>query len=137
MRRWVVVAEEALRQVAQPVDPDDLVLQERRREHGSGENASFDPAPVPPLRRLPAREVAVGDGLGQQPVADDGVGDVAVEVEIGEAALRLLDDHLLRVDDQPHRRDLAIGEEVVQLRQAACQLLRRVEDAFSPAPASP
>ena len=76
---------------------------------------------------LPGGEVAVPHLAGHQAVGDDGVGDVAVEVEVGEGSLRFLDDHFLRVEHQPHRRLLGIGQQGFHTIQLQDQFLHSIE----------
>ena len=50
-------------------------------------------------------------------------------MEIGERALRLLDDHLLEVENEPDRALLLVGQELLHVIEAVEELLARREHA--------
>ncbi len=64
---------------------------------------------------------------GQHAVAQHAVDGIVVEREIGLGAQRLLDDHLLRVDHQPIRADVGIGERRAQHGHLIVELLQRLQ----------
>ena len=67
------------------------------------------------------------DAVGQEPVHDHGVHREAVEAEVHEGALRLLDDDLLRVRHEPHGRRLRVLEERVDAFELLRERLHVVE----------
>src|SRR5438093_1625440 len=73
-----------------------------------GRERFLDERLVAPLCLLPRLEVRPRT-LRQHAVAYDKVGRIAEEMEIGKGALRLLDHHLLEVEDEPHRALLFVG----------------------------
>ncbi len=94
-----------------------------------GSKDSLDRLHVPRLRVVPAREVRVAHGLGQQPVDHQGVHAVVVEVEVGVGAARLRYDHLLGVEHQAHRSAFAVGQDLLDARYSLVEPLPRGEDA--------
>ncbi len=66
--------------------------------------------------------------IGKDAVADDEVRGVAEQVEVGKGALRLLDDHLLEVEDEADRALGLVGEELLHVIEAVEELLAGLED---------
>jgi len=99
------------------LEPDDLAVEERHAPHRHRGEGLLDQGLVTALRLVPGLEVRTRP-LRQHAVRDDQVGRVAEEVEVGEGALRLLDDHLLEVEDEAHRADGLVGEELLHVVEA-------------------
>ena len=126
--RRIGVAVQRLPQLAQHLQPHHLAVEERRV---SGPGSGRRPAP-PSVRSAAAPRASPGSSsshvIGQDAVGDDQVGRVAVQVEVGEGALRLLDDDLLQGQHDPHRCQIRVDQQVVHVLQLAEELLAGVED---------
>ena len=90
----------------------------------------LDQRAVALLGLVPAAEV-LADLVGQDAVGDDEVGRVAVQVEVGERALRLGDDDLLEGQHDADRCRVVIGQQRVHVLEAREQLLAGVEDVVA------
>ncbi len=102
--RGVALAKQFVGQGAQQFHTAHLLAKERRCEHRQRRKALLDELQVGGLAGLPGAKVFVLDFVRQEPVADHGVGAIAVEVDVGVGALGLFDDHALGVDHQSQRR---------------------------------
>src|SRR5439155_17117655 len=106
--RRILVREERSPELPQHLEPDHLAIEERHGPDRHGRERFLDERLIAALRLLPGLEIRART-LRQHAVAYDKVGRIAEEVEIGKGALRLLDDHLLEVEDEPHRALLFVG----------------------------
>ena len=111
--------------------PDHLLGEVVRGEDRHRREAVADLGQPLALARLPLAEVAAGELLREDPVDDHGIGHVAVEVEVGEGPLRLLDHHPVGVHHQPDRGVLAVAEDLVHRDQVADQALDLGEDVLA------
>ena len=68
---------------------------------------------------MPGAEVALGQLVGEHAVHDHGVGQVAVQVQVGERPHRLGDDHPVRRHHQPHRYPRSVAQQLVHRHQVA------------------
>ena len=77
---------------------------------------------------LPLLEQLVMELAWQQPVHDDCVGHVTEKAQVRVRALGLLDDHLLQVQHDAHRRDLRIGEDLAHSVEVEQEVFQRRVD---------
>lgn len=103
-----------------------LLLEEGDAGDGQWLECFFDENKIAALRFDPAAEIGILQFLGEDAIADNGIDGVAIEVEVGEGALGLLNDHFFGVDHQAHTADAAVAEE------EACTFedIHQIFDAF-------
>jgi hypothetical protein len=121
--------EDVLGERAERPQAEHLAVEEPRGQDRDGVERLFDRPHVPRLRIVPAREVRVAHGLGQEPVDHEGVHAVVVEVEVRIGAAGLRNDHLLGVEHQPHRSAFAVGQDLLNARDGFVESLSCGEDA--------
>ena len=93
-----------------------------RAQHRHGRERRTHELQVLLLNPAPRREV-VADVGGKNAVDDHCVGQIAVQVQVGERPHRLADHHLVRVHHEPDRRALAVAEDLVHRDQVLRQPL--------------
>ena len=65
--------------------------------------------------------------MRDETVAYHEVGSVAVQVQVGERALALLDYHLFGIEDEPDRAGAGVGEDLPHAVELLDQVLERLE----------
>ena len=125
-RRSVVPVEHRVAEAVEHRRPDDLVAEERRLEHRDGREGRLDITQVRLLALAPPPEVAVHLGW-EHAIHHDGVGQVAVEVEVSERPPGLVDDHPIGVHHQPDRDVLVVAQDLVHSDQVPHEPLDVVE----------
>jgi hypothetical protein len=98
----VALLEDVGAEAVEHVRADDLLAEVRRAQHGHGGEGGLDLVERLELALAPGAEVGP-DLLGEDAVDDHGVGQVAVEVQVGEGPPGLVDDHPVGRHHQAHR----------------------------------
>src|SRR5574337_1421844 len=96
----ILVGKEASAHPLKHGKTDNLAVKERDLPDRDRRKAVLNHLPVPALDMAPLGKIAVLKLTRKNAIADDRIGHVAIEVEIGQGPLRLLNDHLLRIEDQ-------------------------------------
>ena len=125
--RRVVAAEDRVAEAVEHRRADDLLLEVRRLQDRDRRERVADGDQLRLLAVAPGAEV-VADLGAEDAVDDDRVGQVPVQVEVGERAPRLVDDHPVRGHHQSHADVLVVAEDLVHRDQVAHEPLDVVED---------
>ena len=122
-----LAGEERVAEAVEHRRADDLLLEVRGLQHGHGGERVAHGGQLLLLALAPRAEV-VADLGAEDAVDHDRVGQVPVQVEVGERAPRLVDDHPIRGHHQPHRDVLVVAQDLVHGNQVANETLDVVED---------
>ena len=105
-----------------------LAVEQRHVEDGDALERSLHLHLVALVNALPFLKQLVVKVRREQPVHDHRVGHVAEEAQVAEGALGLLDDHLLQVEHDAHRRDRRVGQHLAHPVEVHQEILQRRED---------
>ena len=108
-------------ELAQPVEPHQLVGRQLGSQHRHRCEAVLDGREVLGVRLLPRLEPRVGDRVRQEAVGDHRVDAVAEQRQVRVGAARFRDHHALGVDDQPHAGAGRVGEELAHAVEAVVE----------------
>ena len=98
---------------------DHLVREVRRLQHRHRGEPGLDELELLLLDGVPGAEVALGELVGEDAVDDHGVGQIPVEVQVGERPHGLGDDHPVRRHHQPHRYARGVAQQLVHRDEVA------------------
>ena len=123
----IAVCEHGVRQPIEHRGADHLLLEEGGRQDGHRREGGAHQLHLLLLVDAPALEVAAVDLLGKDPVDDDRVGEIAVQVQVGVGPHRLPDDHAVGVHHEADRGGPAVAEDRVHGDQVDHEALHVVE----------
>ena len=124
----VVRGEQRLGELVEPLVADHLGVEVRRAQHGHRRERRADELELLLLDGVPGAEVALGELVREDPVHDHGVGQVPVQVQVGERPHRLGDDHPVRRHHEPHRHARGVAQQLVHRDEVADEPLHLGDD---------
>ena len=127
MRAGVRALEQRLAEAVEHRRAEHLLLEVGRAQHRHGGEAGLDELELLALDLPPGAEVAALDLLGEDAVDHHGVGQVAVQRQVGEGPHRLRDDHAVGRHHEPDRHRGAVAEDLVHRDQVLDQALDLAE----------
>ena len=107
------------RELVQPLGADHLDAKYGACRTGTGRTPLATSLELLLLDGVPGAEVALGELVGEDAVHDHGVGQVPVQVQVGERAHRLGDDHPVGRHHQPHRHARGVAQQLVHRDEVA------------------